>query len=35
MLSNAAYFPKTFFTSPILRWILQPAFSGRTAVAQV
>lgn len=28
MLSNAAYFPKTFFTSPILRWILPPAFSA-------
>ena len=27
MLSNAAYFPKTFFTSPILRWILPTAFS--------
>ena len=28
MLSNAAYFPKTFFTSPILRWILPTAFSA-------
>src|SRR6266513_1965257 len=28
MLSNAAYFSKTFFTSPILRWILPPAFSA-------
>jgi hypothetical protein len=28
MLSNAAYFPKTFFTSPILRSILPPAFSA-------
>jgi hypothetical protein len=28
MLSNAAYFSKTFFTSPILRWILPPTFSA-------
>ena len=28
MLSNAVYFPKTFFTSPILRWILPTAFSA-------
>jgi hypothetical protein len=28
MLSNSAYFSKTFFTSPILRWILPPAFSA-------
>jgi len=27
MLSNVAYFSKTFFTSPILRWILPAAFS--------